>query len=120
MIPLTSFAALVGFFAVALGAFGAHALDGQLTAEGTEWWHTATLYALPHAAAAFMVGLSGRAGLMKTGGWLLAIGAVVFAGTLYAMALGAPRWFGAITPLGGTSMLAGWALCAIGGLKRSG
>ena len=39
-------AALLGFFTVALGAFGAHALDGQLTVEGTDWWHTATLYAL--------------------------------------------------------------------------
>jgi uncharacterized membrane protein YgdD (TMEM256/DUF423 family) len=110
-------AALFGFFTVALGAFGAHALDGQLTAEGTDWWHTATLYALPHAAAAFAVGLSGRGGLIRTGGWLMIIGAVIFAATLYAMALGAPRWFGAITPLGGVSMLAGWACAAIGGLK---
>ena len=46
------FAALTGFLAVALGAFGAHALDDQLTPEGLDWWHTATLYALPHAAAA--------------------------------------------------------------------
>jgi uncharacterized membrane protein YgdD (TMEM256/DUF423 family) len=110
-------AALLGFFTVALGAFGAHALDGQLTVEGTDWWHTATLYALPHAAAAFAVGLSGRGGLIRTGGWLMIIGAVIFAATLYAMALGAPRWFGAITPLGGVSMLAGWACAAIGGLK---
>ena len=114
---LAAFAALLGFLAVAFGAFGAHALDGRLAPEGTDWWHTATLYALPHAAAAFAVGLSGRAGLMRPGGWLLAIGAAVFAGTLYAMALGAPRWFGAITPLGGTFMLAGWTLCAIGGLR---
>ena len=115
---LIVFAALLGFLAVALGAFGAHALDGRLTAQGTEWWHTATLYALPHAAAALAVALSGRGGLVGTGGWLIATGAAIFAGTLYAMALGAPLWFGAITPVGGISMLAGWALVAIGGVNR--
>ena len=117
---LVASSALLGFLTVALGAFGAHALEGKLTAQGLEWWHTATLYALPHAAAAFAVGLSGRGGSLKTAGWLMAIGAVIFAGTLYAMALGAPRWFGAITPIGGVSMLAGWALAAIGGLTRKG
>lgn len=116
---LAAFAALTGFCGVALGAFGAHALDGQLTVEGKEWWHTATLYILPHAAAALAIALSGRTGLVRTGGWLMTIGACVFAGTLYAMALGAPGWFGAITPLGGVSLLAGWALAAIGSLKPS-
>lgn len=119
MNPLAAFAALLGFLTVALGAFGAHALDGRLDAQGMEWWHTATLYGLPHAAAAFAAGLSGRGGLMKTGGWLMVIGVAIFAGTLYAMALGAPRWFGAITPLGGVSMLAGWALAAAISFKRS-
>lgn len=112
---LTRAAALLGFLTVALGAFGAHALDGRLSEQGLEWWHTATLYALPHAAAAFAVGLSGREGLLKTGGWLLVAGAAIFAGTLYAMALGAPRWLGAITPIGGVSILAGWAVCAFAG-----
>ncbi|MBD3769800.1 MAG: DUF423 domain-containing protein [Rhodobacterales bacterium] len=116
---LAAFAALVGFLAVALGAFGAHALDGKLTAEGTDWWHTATLYALPHAAAVLAIALSGHRGLVRTAGWLIGIGACIFAGTLYAMALGAPRWFGAITPLGGVLMLAGWALTAIGALRKS-
>ncbi|MEZ5953109.1 MAG: DUF423 domain-containing protein [Hyphomonas sp.] len=112
-------AALTGFLTVALGAFGAHALEGQLTAEGEAWWHTATLYALPHAAAALAISLSGRAGMLKTGGWLLVAGALIFSGTLYAMALGAPRWFGAITPIGGVLMLAGWTLAAIGGARKT-
>ena len=116
---LAVLAALLGFVTVALGAFGAHALDGKLTAQGVEWWHTATLYGLPHAAAAFAVALSGRAGLIRVGGWMLVIGAAIFAGTLYAMALGAPRWLGAITPIGGVSLLVGWALGMIGGLKAS-
>lgn len=116
---LAAFAALIGFCGVALGAFGAHALDGRLTAEGTEWWHTATLYALPHAAAVLAIALSGRTGLLRTGGWFMAVGACIFAGTLYAMALGAPRWFGAITPVGGVSLLAGWVLAAIGSLRQA-
>ncbi|WP_267897102.1 DUF423 domain-containing protein [Henriciella barbarensis] len=45
------------------------------------------------------------------------IGAVIFSGTLYAMALGAPRWFGAITPIGGLGLLAGWALFAVAALR---
>lgn len=117
---LTAFSASLGFLSVAFGAFGAHALDGRLTAQGLEWWHTATLYALPHAAAAFATGLAGRSGLLNTGGWFMAVGAAIFAGTLYAMALGAPLWLGAITPIGGISMLAGWGLGAIGGLNDKG
>lgn len=110
-------AALVGFLAVALGAFGAHALDSTLTAQGHEWWNTATIYALPHAAAALAIALSGRGGLVRAGGWAMVVGAVIFAGTLYALALGAPSWTGAITPIGGLSFLAGWALCGWGATR---
>lgn len=111
---LIRYAALFGVLSVALGAFGAHALENRLTAEGLDWWHTATLYALPHAAAAFAAGLSGRGGSIARGGWAMLLGATVFSATLYAMALGAPRWFGAITPLGGIGMLLGWGLLALG------
>ena len=111
------FAALTGFLAVALGAFGAHALDGQLTPEGLDWWHTATLYALPHAAPALAISLHAKTGLVRKAGWAFVFGTIVFAGSLYAMALGAPRWFGAITPIGGISYLVGWACCALGARK---
>jgi uncharacterized membrane protein YgdD (TMEM256/DUF423 family) len=116
---LVRLAALFGFVSVALGAFGAHALEARLTAEGMEWWHTATLYALPHAAAALAAGLSDRGGYIARGGALLLIGGLIFSATLYAMALGAPRWLGAVTPLGGLGMLAGWALIALSAGKRS-
>lgn len=111
-------AALLGFLTVALGAFGAHALDGVLTPEGEAWWQKATLYGLTHAAAALAAGLSGRGGRVVAGGWLLVGGAVIFAATLYAMALGAPRWLGAITPIGGIGMLAGWGMIALGARAR--
>lgn len=114
---LTRLAALFGFVAVALGAFGAHALEGRLTAEGAEWWHTATLYALPHAAAALAIGLSGRGGMLRLAGFAMLGGAALFAATLYAMALGGPRVLGAVTPLGGLAMLAGWAMAAFGGRR---
>lgn len=116
---LVSAAAFVGFLSVAFGAFGAHALDGRLTAESTEWWQTATLYGLTHAGVALAAGLSGRGGKIAAGGWMIVAGAVIFAGTLYAMALGAPRWLGAVTPVGGISLLAGWVMIGLGGLASA-
>ena len=116
---LTLCAALLGFLGVAFGAFGAHGLEGRLTAQGAEWWHTATFYLLIHAVAALAAGLSRRSGLTSTGGWAFLIGAAIFAGTLYAMALGAPRWFGAITPIGGVTLLVGWALIGIAALRSA-
>lgn len=102
-------AGLCGFAAVALGAFGAHGLEGRLSTEGLDWWGTATLYGLAHAVAALAVSMSEKS-ILRRAGWAFGIGAVIFSGSLYAMALGAPRWFGAITPVGGVSFLAGWAM----------
>ncbi|MEQ8559781.1 MAG: DUF423 domain-containing protein [Henriciella sp.] len=107
----------LGFLGVALGAFGAHGMASRFTPETRGWWETATLYLLVHAVAVFAAGVSARTGLFSTGGWVMVAGAVIFSGTLYAMALGAPRWFGAITPLGGIALLAGWALFAVAALK---
>lgn len=109
--------ALLAAVAVAFGAFGAHALKGRLDAEALGWWQTAVTYLLPHAVAVVAIGLSGRSPLLLSG-WLLAGGAALFAATLFAMALGAPRWFGAITPLGGTAMIAGWLLLAWQALRQ--
>ena len=116
---LTAFASLLGFVAVALGAFGAHGLADRLDAQALGWWQTGTTYLMVHAVAAFAVALSGRPGLFAWGGWALALGSLVFAGTLYAMALGAPRWLGAVTPLGGLGMLIGWAMIGWGALRLS-
>lgn len=117
--PILAIGAGLGFLAVALGAFGAHGLEGKLDAKATEWWETATLYAMAHAVVISAIGLAQKAGLsgMTAPAVAFAIGVLIFAGTLYAMALGAPRWFGAITPLGGLSLLAGWALLIWSGLK---
>lgn len=113
---ITLLAAIAGFVAVALGAFGAHALDGSLDEKQIGWWQTATLYLLVHAALATAISATDGAkfGLAAC---IMLIGAALFAATLYAMALGAPRWFGAITPIGGLGMLAGWALIAWAAFK---
>ena len=114
---LTTFAASCGFLGVALGAFGAHGLEGRLDAKAAGWWETASFYLLLHAVAALAIALSGREGLGGAGGWCLAAGAALFAATLYAMALGAPRVLGAVTPVGGTVMLIGWALVLISAFR---
>lgn len=113
---ITILGAIAGFVAVALGAFGAHALSDGFSDKATGWWETATLYLLVHAALATALSATDSAKFGLAAIVLLA-GAALFAATLYAMALGAPRWFGAITPLGGLGMLAGWALIAWAVLK---
>ena len=113
---ITVFGAVAGFVAVALGAFGAHALQSGFDEKQIGWWETATLYLLLHAALATALSAA-DATRFGTAAYLLLLGAVVFAGTLYVMALGGPRWFGAITPIGGLGLLAGWALIAWAALK---
>jgi uncharacterized membrane protein YgdD (TMEM256/DUF423 family) len=96
------------FLAVALGAFGAHALKATLEANGMmDAWNKAVLYHLVHAVALVALALSG-AGNRATY-FLLTAGIVLFSGSLYTMALTNVRWLGAITPLGGLCFLAGWA-----------
>lgn len=110
-------AGILGFLAVALGAFGAHGLEGRFSPQAQGWWETATLYGLVHAVAALSLALHARPGFGRAG-WAFVIGAVIFSGSLYAMALGAPRMLGMATPFGGVSFLVGWALAAIAGAKR--
>lgn len=113
---LVAVGAVLAAVAVGFGAFGAHALKGRLDREALGWWQTAVTYLLPHAVAVVALGHTGRPRLALPA-WLLAGGAALFAATLFAMALGAPRWLGAVTPLGGTAMIAGWLLLAWRGLR---
>jgi uncharacterized membrane protein YgdD (TMEM256/DUF423 family) len=102
-------AALSGAVAVIAGAFGAHGVVGK----PAEWLRTGAEYEMIHAVAALVALKLMRAPLAA--GVMLG-GSALFAGTLYAMALGAPHWLGAVTPLGGLGMIAGWILLA---LKRT-
>ena len=99
---------ITGASAVLLGAFGAHALRGVLDARGAELWHTAVNYHAWHALAlAVAAGLGrGRSGRVAMAAFV--VGIVLFSGSLYALALGAPRWIGIITPFGGLAFVAGW------------
>ncbi len=107
---------LAGASAVLLGAFGAHALRDVLDARGIELWHTAVSYHFWHALALALVGFAAVPGRARRVALIaLAIGIVIFCGSLYALALGAPRWFGAVTPVGGVAFIVGWIAlgCAI-------
>lgn len=100
--------------AVGLGAFGAHGLKSMVSAQQLAWWHTATLYLFVHALGLLLVGLLIQFKYAtQTTAWLLQIGILIFAVSLYAMTLGAPRWFGAITPIGGVLMIMGWLWLAV-------
>lgn len=111
MNPLAILAALSGAIAVAAGAFGAHGAEGK----AAEWLRTGATYQLIHVVAALVAVQMGARGA----GWLFLAGAAIFAFTLYAMALGAPRWLGAVTPIGGTALILGWLWLAWHGYRGS-
>lgn len=104
-------AALGGFVAVAVGAFAAH---GVADPKAQEWLRTGATYGFMHTMATFACATFMNIGAKRARfapGFFLS-GTVIFSGSLYAMALGAPRWFGAITPIGGTLFLIGWGVLA--------
>lgn len=100
--PLLALAALNGLLSVAIGAFGAHAISDP---QAKGWIATGAAYGLGHAAAALAV-----ADRSSTAAWAMTIGALIFAGALYTLALTGQRWLGAVAPIGGTLMIAGWAI----------
>lgn len=97
---LAILAALSGAIAVGAGAFGAHGASGQ----AAELLKTGAHYQLIHAVAA-LVALRLQA---RGPGWLFVGGGGLFAGSLYALAIGAPRLVGVVTPIGGASLIGGW------------
>jgi uncharacterized membrane protein YgdD (TMEM256/DUF423 family) len=118
-------AGLLGFLAVALGAFGAHGLQKLLAGveeadKRLDWWRTASTYHLAHAlavvAAAWLAG-KGTGGAAPAAGGSFVGGVVLFSGSLYVMALGGPRWLGAVTPIGGLLFLAGWSAVVVAALR---
>ena len=101
-------AAALCFFAVALGAFGAHGLKATLEVNGTvDAWNKAVLYHLAHAVALVALALHGT--VNRSACYLLVAGVLVFSGSLYVLAITNARWLGAVTPIGGLCFLAGWA-----------
>ena len=103
--------AVLAALGVALGAFAAHGLRAVLDQTALAWWQTAVQYQMWHAIGLIALGAA-RLPRTLLPALLLAAGTVIFAGTLYTMALGGPRWLGAITPIGGSLMIAGWLVLA--------
>lgn len=101
--------------AVILGAFGAHGLKSFATSEQIAWWHTATDYFFYHAlgmlALAILVKCTPHFPI-KISFLFLQIGILIFCGSLYLMALGLPKFLGAITPIGGLMFILGWLTLA--------
>ena len=103
------------FVAVALGAFGAHALRGRLVPDMLAVFEIGVRYQMYHALALLAVGgIAARWGgsAAVAAGWLFVAGTVLFSGSLYALAFTGQRWLGAVTPVGGAALLVGWAALA--------
>lgn len=109
-------ACLLGGLAVALGAFGAHALEGRLSAGDLATYETAVRYQFYHALALIAVvvvlGRWPQATAAIAAGWLFVAGIAIFSGSLYVLVFSGIRWLGAITPIGGVAMIAGWLTLA--------
>lgn len=112
--------------AVALGAFGAHALRRKVPAERLAVYQTGVQYHMTHALALVAVGVwqgspaglpASTGGLATGAGWLFAAGILLFSGSLYALTVTGKRGLGAITPFGGLAFIAGWALLAAAALR---
>lgn len=104
--------AVLGFLAVAAGAFGTHALEDRISADDLDTFQTAARYHMYHAIALCIVALASArltSSLLMAAGWLFLAGTLIFSGSVYGLALGAPRILGAVAPIGGASLLAGWA-----------
>ena len=109
--------AITGFLAVALGAFGAHGLHAVLEKNARlATWETAVLYHLTHSVVLLVIATLRP--LRFTAWWLMLAGIAIFSGTLYVLALTNVKWLGAITPIGGVCLLAGWL--ALGLAKTDG
>ncbi len=107
---------LFALAAVALGAFGAHGLKARLSAQMLGVYQTGVQYHFYHSLGLVLVGIAcfhlPESGPLRAAGWLMVAGVLVFSGSLYALSLGAPRWLGALAPIGGLAFLLAWAAFA--------
>jgi uncharacterized membrane protein YgdD (TMEM256/DUF423 family) len=116
----TFIGAVCGALSVIAGAFGAHALAARLEPWELQLWETAARYLMYGGIAMVLVGLFGAQGARRGvdgAGWSLLLGSAIFSGTVFGLALGGPRWLGAITPLGGTLLILGFLIFAWAALK---
>ncbi|WP_181347745.1 DUF423 domain-containing protein [Thalassobacillus sp. CUG 92003] len=114
-------AVINGFVSVALGAFGAHGLEGKISEKALKTWEKAVNYQMFHTMALFVTGLlMGKVtgSLMTGAGWAFLVGIIFFSGSLYMYAPTGIKTFAMITPLGGVSFLVGWILLGYALIKH--
>ncbi|SFA42406.1 Uncharacterized membrane protein YgdD, TMEM256/DUF423 family [Parageobacillus thermantarcticus] len=113
--------AINAFLSVALGAFGAHGLEGKIPDRYFEIWKTGVQYQMFHALGLFVVGLMlgkfPNINLLTAAGWIMFIGIVLFSGSLYVLSLTQIKPLGAITPFGGVAFLIAWILIGYAAAK---
>ena len=113
-------AAVAGATAVGAGAFAAHALDGRVEPELLPVFEVGARYHAYHALA--LLGLAAVIERLGRGGdvaaWCFVVGTLIFSGTLYALTLTGQRWLGAVTPIGGVLLIAGWVAVGVAAWRR--
>lgn len=114
--------ALLGASGVILGAFGAHALRAHLEPRDLDTFETAVRYQMYHAFALFGAAwlLSRNTPYAAPAAWAFVAGVTIFSGSLYLLVTTGQRWLGAVTPLGGLALIAGWLLLALAACKLEG
>jgi uncharacterized membrane protein YgdD (TMEM256/DUF423 family) len=111
---LLTIGALDAALAVILGAFGAHGLKDRVTAARLDVWHTACEYQFYHALGILLIVLLAThfSSHLLPVAWVLLAGSVIFSGSLYLLVLTDTAWLGAITPIGGMTLIVGWCILA--------
>ncbi|WP_102348182.1 DUF423 domain-containing protein [Bacillus sp. Marseille-P3661] len=113
--------AINAFLSVALGAFGAHGLEGRLSARMIEIWEKGVTYQMFHAVGLFVVAFAADkwpgSTMLTWSGILMVVGIILFSGSLYVLSTTGITKLGMITPLGGVAFLAAWTLLAIAAFK---
>ena len=113
--------AIMTGLAVALGAFGAHGLKGYTDAAGLATWETAVKYQTLHGLALLILALAIQRFTSRSFATIylcFLFGVLVFSGSLYVLVLSGIKWLGAVTPIGGVSMIVGWVITAAGYNRR--
>ncbi|MDH5183517.1 MAG: DUF423 domain-containing protein [Gammaproteobacteria bacterium] len=114
--------AILAMLAVAFGAFGAHALKGQLDSYYLEVYKTGVLYHLIHSLGIVLIGIiaqqTEKERMIVVSGYLMSGGVMVFSGSLYLLAISGQRWLGAITPIGGILFILAWGLLALATMTK--
>lgn|SRR5690625_4639607 len=120
MKALLMIGAINGFLAVALGAFGAHGLEGKISAKSIAIWEKAVHYQMFHTVSILVVGvalLKLQSSILLWSGWAFFIGILLFSGSLYLYATTGVKTLAMITPFGGVVFLVGWVLLGYAMMK---